>query len=554
LHEVENVRQALAELRDRLAEAEQSLRAISSAEVTGDSEPPGPRPAAPPSSSDARLLATIFDVTREALLVVQDDGVCVGANPAACALLECAHPDLLGAPLDALAPRLPELGAAAGVLRGRGRTSGAFPVEPSPGGRRIESSNLLPVGPNRNLLVLRPSSGERSSPMPSSEIRSEEQLRQAQKLEALGSLAGGVAHDFNNLLSIILTQVSLILDGLPANDPLFEDVTLIRRAGERGAELTRQLLAFSRQQILQPRVLDLNETIVGMDQMLRRLIREDIGLSLNTASGLGKVKADLGQLEQVILNLVVNARDAMPQGGTLRIETRNAELRAGSPVCNSGAPPGPYTVLSVTDSGVGMAPEVRARIFEPFFTTKAKGKGTGLGLSTVFGIVQQSGGHLRVESEPGRGSTFEIYLPQVSRDSALEIAAPSSPTTLQGSETILLVEDDDEVRTTASRILRRLGYRVLEAQNGGEALLLMEQHPEAVDLVVTDLVMPLMSGRQLAARLGATYPELRFLFMSGYTDDETARDPAHAGQAIPFVNKPLTPSTFARKIREVLDG
>nr|MDQ5836403.1 PAS domain S-box protein [Acidobacteriota bacterium] len=351
----------------------------------------------------------------------------------------------------------------------------------------------------------------------------EEQLRQSQKMEAVGRLAGGIAHDFNNLLTAINGYSDLALRRLQAEDPLRKSVEEIRKAGERAAALTRQLLAFSRKQVLQPVVLDLNSVVSDMEKMLRRLIGEDVELRTALAHDLGSIKADPGQVEQVIMNLAVNARDAMPSGGRLTIETANVYLGEEYAARRlTDFTPGPYVVLTVTDTGTGMDDETRERIFEPFFTTKGSGKGTGLGLSTVYGIVRQSGGSVRVSSEVGRGSTFEVYFPRAG-EGVQEYRRGAEPEeVLRGAETVLLAEDEEMVRRLAREVLEVYGYRVLVAANGGAAFLICERHEGPISLLVTDIVMPEMSGRELAARLAHLRPEMKVLYMSGYTDASVA--------------------------------
>jgi PAS domain S-box-containing protein len=384
-----------------------------------------------------------------------------------------------------------------------------------------------------------------------------DQLRQSQKLQAVGELAGGVAHDFNNLLMVVKGHAEMLADRLPRDsadrqNPALQNVEQIQQAAERAAALTRQLLAFSRMQVLQPRVLDLNEVVAGMIQMVSRVIGANIELAFLPGANLGRVKADPSQIEQVALNLVVNARDAMPDGGRLTIETSNVQLERDYATQHAVVDPGPYVMLTVSDSGTGMDAATKARIFEPFFTTKAQGRGTGLGLATVYGVVKQSGGYVWVYSELGHGTTFKVYLPMV--QAPAEKTAPEK--TVQGhepgTETILFVEDEQSVRELVSEYLSARGYRVLDASDGQQALEIAAAHSGKIQLLITDVVMPRLSGRELAARLAATRPDLKVLYISGYTDDSVFRHGVLQG-GMDFMQKPFNLKALAAKIREVLE-
>ncbi len=381
--------------------------------------------------------------------------------------------------------------------------------------------------------------------------QSEEQLRQSQKMEAIGRLAGGVAHDFNNLLTAILGYSQLMGARLDPRDPLRGHASEIEKAAERASGLTRQLLAFSRKQVLAPKVLDLNAVVSAMTGMLRRLIGEDVSFVAKPAPELGCVSADPGQIEQVLMNLVVNARDAMPDGGKLTVETADVVLDEPYARRHDGVTPGRYVMFSVSDTGVGMDAATRSRIFEPFFTTKGSGKGTGLGLSTVYGIVKQSGGTIHVYSEPGRGSTFKVYLPRVEK-AAEALEARQATDSPRGTETILLVEDEDVVRDLAREILEMHGYTVLEAPHPGEAILICERHGGPIHLMVSDVVMPKLSGPDLHARVAPLRPGMKVLFTSGYTDGALTHDGVLSAD-MAFISKPFSPDALARKVREVLE-
>src|SRR5213593_4305124 len=382
--------------------------------------------------------------------------------------------------------------------------------------------------------------------------RLEEQFRQAQKMEAVGRLAAGVAHDFNNLLTAILGTTDLMLEDLPPGDPDREGLLDIRSASERAAVLTRQLLTFSRQQVVSPQVLRLNDLILELEKLLRRLLGEDVAIRVAVAPDCGGVKADPGQLEQVIVNLAVNARDAMPNGGRLTLETKNVDLDADYPTDRVTIPAGRYVMLAVTDTGTGMDAQTKARIFEPFFTTKPVGKGTGLGLATVYGAVQQSGGYIWLYSEVGQGTSFKIYLPRVD---AVHAPAPvaEAAVVLDGSETVLVAEDEDAVRQIIERALQARGYRVMVARNGSEALALAGRHAGQIDLLVTDVVMPDMNGRVLSQRLMEVRPAIKTLYLSGYTDDAIL----HHGvlqEGVAFLQKPFSLGALARKVRDVIEA
>jgi two-component system, cell cycle sensor histidine kinase and response regulator CckA len=378
------------------------------------------------------------------------------------------------------------------------------------------------------------------------------QLQQAMKMEAVGRLAGGVAHDFNNLLTVITGYSELLLQKIGKESPMHGEVEEIKRAGERAASLTQQLLAFSRKQIIEPKVIYLDHLVAEMNKMLTRLIGEDIALHATTGKSLGSVKVDPGQFQQILMNLVVNARDAMPDGGTIVIETANVDLDEGYCALHPYVTPGRFVMLSVSDTGKGMSEVVKAHIFEPFFTTKEMGKGTGLGLATTYGVVKQAGGSIEVYSEVGKGTSFRIYLPRVEgeavkpRESDLTMELPA------GSGTVLLVEDEVMVRSLGIRILERSGYRVMQAGNGDEAIAMAMGYGERIDLLLTDVVMPGMGGIELANRLTRIHPETRVLFTSGYTENAIV----HQGvldEGVSFIAKPYSPSALAKKIREVLN-
>jgi len=381
----------------------------------------------------------------------------------------------------------------------------------------------------------------------------EAQLRQAQRMESIGRLSGGIAHDFNNLLSVIIGYSDVIEERVDGDNEVFKGIQEIKKAGQRAAGLTRQLLAFSRQQVLEPRVLNLNSVVADIGKMLLRLIGEDIELSTILQPGLGRVKADQGQIEQVIMNLAVNARDAMPHGGKLIIETRNVELDDVYSRQHPPTIPGRYIGLTVTDTGVGMDKETQSHIFEPFFTTKEKDKGTGLGLSVVYGVVKQSGGYIWVDSEPGKGTCFRIYLPRV--EEALEKDGRYAPPdkSFKGSETILLVEDEESLRALICSLLVQSGYTVLAANDGGKALEIAREHRGSIHLLLTDVVLPGIGGNVLAEKMFKQYPDVKVLFMSGYPANAvTTQGVLEAGTFL--LQKPFAPGTLRNKVREVLDA
>ena len=510
----------------------------------------------------SRILATLIEASPLAIVTFDPEGVVTMWNPAAERIFGWSENEALGTRLPFVPAEKQEEFLA---LRRRALLGEVF-TEPELHRRRADGS---PIVVSVSTSPLRRTDGtiygimsilmDVTEAKAAEETRNrltmvEEQLRQSQKMEAVGRLAGGVAHDFNNLLTAISGYSDLLLHRLPDYSTLRRDVEEIRKAGDRAAALTRQLLAFSRRQLLRPEVLDLNGVVTKMRQMLRRLIGENIELSIDLSPSLSRVKVDPGQIEQVILNLAVNARDAMPDGGRITIATADAELSPAYAATHPEVRPGPHVLLSVADTGQGMSDETQAHLFEPFFTTKERGNGTGLGLATVYGIVQQSGGHIRVNSAADRGSTFLIYLPRIeaAEDGDRGADRPLLPHASPGTETVLLAEDEEVVRRLARELLTGNGYKVLEAANGREALLLSEGHRGEIHLLLTDVVMPKMSGRELGERIRLQRPGLRVLYMSGYTDDAILRRGV-LEDGIPFLQKPFTPEAFARKVREVLD-
>jgi PAS domain S-box-containing protein len=430
-----------------------------------------------------------------------------------------------------------------------GRVVGTIEVQSyEPGAYRAEHTTAMRMAGNLAANVIE------NVRLLEQERQTEEQFRQAQKMEAIGKLAGGVAHDFNNLLTAINGYSDLSLRRLEPEHPVRRNIEEIKKAGQRATNLTRQLLAFSRKQMLQPKVLNLNDVITDTSKMLRRLIGEDIEIALRLKPSLGKVKADPSQIDQVLMNLVVNARDAMPHGGSLTIETANVEMDKAISDKYSSVHSGPHVMIRVTDTGCGMSEEVQQHIFEPFFTTKGVGKGTGLGLSTVYGIIKQSDGYVSVESEEGKGTTFNIYLPQVDdvapTDVKKMVETPAPP---RGTETVLLVEDEEMVRNMTRTILEGNGYKVLTATDGKDALNFCESYGGKIDLMLTDVIMPQISGKMLAVQLAPQRPDMRVLYMSGYTDDAIVHHGA-LEEGIAFLPKPFTPDALAFKVREILDA
>jgi two-component system, cell cycle sensor histidine kinase and response regulator CckA len=506
------------------------------------------------ASKSGLSFGELFEAVPDAVVVVSEEGKILLANAEAARTFGYERGVLEGLGVEELVPeqhrsrhvgvRTDYVGHAHARRMGRGlkleaarRDGSVFPVDVSLG--PIEYHGTPAV-----LSIVRDMSTQR---------KLEDQLRQSQKMDAIGRLAGGVAHDFNNVLTVILSYSTMLVEDLTPDNPIRGDVEQIRLAAKQAAELTNQLLAFGRQQILQPRALNLNTVVGSVEKMLRRLLGESIELAFFPGRELWSVKVDASQIEQVVVNLAVNARDAMPNGGKLTIELANIDLDDAYVAGHPEFAPGPHVRLAVSDTGAGMDKARQARIFEPFFTTKEVGKGTGLGLATVFGIVRQSGGFISVYSEPHKGTIFKVYFPAAQTPAEPAVARPSRPSReFRGTETVLLVEDEESVRTLARAVLERNGYHVLAAQNGAEALRLCEQNTEKIDLLLTDVVMPRMSGRELAERVLAICPTAKVLYMSGYTDNSIV----HHGvldAGVAFLQKPFTPATLTGRVRDVLD-
>jgi two-component system cell cycle sensor histidine kinase/response regulator CckA len=495
----------------------------------------------------------IFNQTFEFVALLSTDGRVLEVNRPALDFRGLTLADVVGVPLgetpwlDISAESREQVRVAIGYAANGAFVRKDMTVNDRVGGQRTFDFSVKPVvneGGQIELLVA-------EARDITDQKRLEEQFRQSQKMEAVGKLAGGVAHDFNNLLTIILGYSEVLQESLRDGDPLREWADEIHKAGSRAASLTGQLLAFSRKQVLVPVVLDLNALVTDMEKMLARLIGEDVDLAFLPASDLWRVRADAGQIEQVIMNLVVNARDAMPQGGKLTIETTNIELDEDYVAQHPDAHASQHVLLAVSDTGCGMDRATAARVFEPFFTTKAD-KGTGLGLATVFGIVKQSGGHVAVYSEPQFGTTFKIYLPRDTQEAITKRVTADPKSSLRGTETVLLVEDENGVRSLARVVLQRHGYKVLEARHGGEALLMCERCKDTIHLLATDVVMPNMSGRELVERLLPLRPKMKVLYMSGYMDDAIVRH-GLVNAGVPFLQKPYSPDALLVKVREVLN-
>jgi two-component system, cell cycle sensor histidine kinase and response regulator CckA len=491
-------------------------------------------------------LHLIFDHVSDALFIANDSGRILDANPAACALTSHSLSKLKTLTMAQVIPESTRM-VAGQSLNSVGQEGDSTRFESRQGGTdgRVLDVRSATFAPGVLVYTVRDLTRQREL---------ENQLLQAQKMEAVGQLAGGVAHDFNNLLTVIMSYSSLLLSDEETAESVKGDIQEISNAAERAASLTRQLLAFSRKQVLQMRAVNINEIVANVEKMLHRLIGEDISLTTRLDPHLALIRADPSQLEQVLLNLAVNARDAMPVGGNLIITTANAELSDEQLDRHLGASAGSYAMLAVTDTGGGMTREVQRRLFEPFYTTKEAGKGTGLGLATVHGIVKQSGGDIYVYSEVGHGTTFKVYFPRL-RESAESVVCPVENAAKQprGSETLLLAEDDDVLRALGARVLGSLGYKMLVARTGAEALRIVAEYDGAIDLIATDVVMPGMNGSHLVEKVLEARPGIRVLFMSGYTDDEVMRRGVIDGQTA-FLQKPFTPDLLAHKVREVLDA
>jgi len=494
---------------------------------------------------------TLVEGVRDIIFALSPEGTIASLNPAFETITGWRREQWVGQPFERLVhpEDLPlALELLGRVVRGELRPASQFRVRTAKGDYRVGEFSATPQlheGRLVGILGIGRDVTER--------VQLEQQLRQAQKMEAVGRLAGGIAHDFNNILTAITGYADLLLEDLAATDPRRQDADEIHKAADRAAGLTRQLLAFSRQQVLQPTVLEVNKLVADLEKMLRRLLGEDVELSTRLAPTTGRVKADPGQLEQVIMNLAVNARDAMPNGGKLTLETGNVNLDEAYAADHYPARAGPFVMLAVSDTGIGMSEETQAHMFEPFFTTKEKGKGTGLGLATVYGIIKQSGGFIWVYSEVGHGTTFKLYLPRVeelAERASAPAQAPARP--VRGTETVLVVEDEAPVRNVARQVLERHGYTVLEAPSAEAALDLATRYTGTIHLLLTDVVMPGLNGRELASRLADLRPDARVIFMSGYTDDAVTRHGVlEPGSA--YVQKPFTPDAIARRVREVLD-
>jgi len=494
---------------------------------------------------------TLIEGVRDVIFALGPDGTITSLNPAFETTLGWPRDEWLGKPLEQLVhpddvPLALELLGSA--VRSEPRGVRVLRVRTRKGDYRIGEISVTPQFREGKLVGIFGTARDVTE-----RLSLEQQLRQAQKMEAVGRLAGGVAHDFNNILTAITGFSDLLLEDLAGDDPKRQDLMEIRKAAERAAGLTRQLLAFSRQQVMQTKVLDLNSLVSDTESMLGRLLGEDVTLATRLAPELGPVQADPGQIEQVIMNLAVNARDAMPNGGKLTIETANIELDPSYTQEHFPVRPGSYVMLAVTDSGTGMDDETQTHIFEPFFTTKEQGKGTGLGLATVYGIVKQSDGYIWVYTELGHGTTFKIYLPRVAGLPVTRSSGASLAPVIGGNETVLVAEDEAAVRAVARHALERQGYRVLEAPSAEAALDLAHRHSGPIHVLLTDVVMPGMNGRDLARRLAELRPELRVIYMSGYTGEAITRH-GMLEAGLTYVQKPFTPDTLARTVREVLDA